>query len=118
MTTSSSGLYGNFGQANHAAAKMALVGLMETLALEGEKYDIRVNALAPSAATQMTRGVLDDDSLRRLDPALVSPGLLKLVAPTRRPAPSSARAPVTSRRPASRCRRAATSVAATLQPSA
>ncbi len=86
MTTSSSGLYGNFGQANYAAAKMALVGLMQTLALEGEKYDIRVNALAPSAATQMTRGVLGDDSLQVLDPALVSPGLLKLVAadaPTR-----------------------------------
>ena len=86
MTTSSSGLYGNFGQANYAAAKMALVGLMHTLALEGEKYDIRVNALAPSAATQMTRGVLSDDSLQALDPALVSPGLLTLVhddAPTR-----------------------------------
>jgi NAD(P)-dependent dehydrogenase (short-subunit alcohol dehydrogenase family) len=86
MTTSSSGLFGNFGQANYAAAKMALVGLMQTLALEGEKYGIRVNALAPSAATQMTRGVLGDDSLQFLDPALVSPGLLKLVdedAPTR-----------------------------------
>jgi len=86
MTTSSSGLYGNFGQANYAAAKMALVGLMQTLALEGEKYGIRVNAIAPSAATQMTRGVLSDASLAVLDPALVSSGLLKLVgadAPTR-----------------------------------
>ena len=51
MTTSSSGLYGNFGQSNYGAAKMALVGLMQTLALEGEKYDVRVNCLAPSAAT-------------------------------------------------------------------
>jgi NAD(P)-dependent dehydrogenase (short-subunit alcohol dehydrogenase family) len=86
MTTSSSGLYGNFGQANYGAAKMALVGLMQTLALEGEKYGIRVNCLAPSAATQMTNGVLPESSLERLDPALVSPGLLVLVgdgAPTR-----------------------------------
>ena len=86
MTTSSSGLYGNFGQANYGAAKMALVGLMQTLAIEGEKYDIRVNCLAPSAATQMTEGVLSQESLRVLDPALVSPGLLALVsdhAPTR-----------------------------------
>jgi NAD(P)-dependent dehydrogenase (short-subunit alcohol dehydrogenase family) len=86
MTTSSSGLYGNFGQANYGAAKMALVGLMQTLALEGEKYNIRVNCLAPTAATNMTRGVLSDTSLDLLDPALVSPGLLALVgedAPTR-----------------------------------
>jgi NAD(P)-dependent dehydrogenase (short-subunit alcohol dehydrogenase family) len=86
MTTSSSGLYGNFGQANYGAAKMALVGLMQTLAIEGEKYNIRVNCLAPSAATQMTEGVLSEESLRVLDPALVSPGLLALVsddAPTR-----------------------------------
>ncbi|MFD1787052.1 SDR family NAD(P)-dependent oxidoreductase [Sphingomonas floccifaciens] len=86
MTTSSSGLYGNFGQANYGAAKMALVGLAQTLAIEGEKYNIRVNCLAPTAATQMTHGVLSDESLRMLDPALVSPGLLPLVAedaPTR-----------------------------------
>jgi NAD(P)-dependent dehydrogenase (short-subunit alcohol dehydrogenase family) len=86
MTTSSSGLYGNFGQANYGAAKMALVGLMQTLGIEGEKYDVRVNCLAPTAATQMTEGVLSDTSLAALDPALVSPGLLALVgddAPTR-----------------------------------
>jgi NAD(P)-dependent dehydrogenase (short-subunit alcohol dehydrogenase family) len=86
MTTSSSGLYGNFGQANYGAAKMALVGLMQTLGIEGAKYDIRVNCLAPTAATQMTEGVLSDDSLRALDPALVSPALLALLdenAPTR-----------------------------------
>lgn len=80
MTTSSSGLYGNFGQANYGAAKMALVGLMQTLAIEGAKYDIRVNCLAPTAATQMTHGVLSDESLQLLDPALVSPGLLALVS--------------------------------------
>ncbi len=86
MTTSSSGLYGNFGQANYGAAKMALVGLMQTLAIEGEKYGIRVNCLAPTAATQMTHGVLSDESLALLDPAFVSPGLLALVgedAPSR-----------------------------------
>ena len=86
MTTSSSGLYGNFGQANYGAAKMALVGLMQTLALEGEKYNIRVNCLAPTAATGMTEGVLAHDSLVQLAPELVSPGLLSLVgddAPTR-----------------------------------
>ncbi|MEJ0085031.1 MAG: SDR family NAD(P)-dependent oxidoreductase [Pseudomonadota bacterium] len=86
MTTSSSGLYGNFGQSNYSAAKMALVGLMQTLAIEGEKYGIRVNCLAPSAATQMTRGVIPDASLAALDAALVSPALLALVsddAPTR-----------------------------------
>ena len=86
MTTSSSGLYGNFGQANYGAAKLGLVGLMQTLAIEGAKYDIRVNALAPTAATRMTEdlgGGLDLDALR---PDLVTPGLLHLVseaAPTR-----------------------------------
>jgi NAD(P)-dependent dehydrogenase (short-subunit alcohol dehydrogenase family) len=86
MTTSSSGLYGNFGQANYGAAKMALVGLMQTLAIEGERHGIRVNCLAPTAATQMTHGVLSEASLELLDPALVSPALLALVgekAPTR-----------------------------------
>ncbi len=86
MTTSSSGLYGNFGQSNYGAAKMALVGLMQTLALEGEKYDIRVNCLAPTAATAMTGGLLASDALEKLSPELVSPGLLALVredAPTR-----------------------------------
>ncbi len=86
MTTSSSGLYGNFGQSNYGAAKMALVGLMQTLALEGAKYDIRVNCLAPSAATAMTDGVMTPDELAQLRPENVSPGLVALVgddAPTR-----------------------------------
>ena len=86
MTTSSSGLFGNFGQANYGAAKMALVGLMQTLALEGQKYDIRVNCLAPTAATAMTAGILDQTSLELLAPEKVSPGLLVLTtgdAPTR-----------------------------------
>ena len=86
MTTSSSGLYGNFGQSNYGAAKMALVGLMQTLALEGAKHNIHVNCLAPTAATAMTEGVLSADDLARLQPSAVSPGLVALVAdsaPTR-----------------------------------
>ena len=86
MTTSSSGLYGNFGQANYSAAKMALVGLMQTLAIEGQKNDIRVNCLAPTAATRMMEGLIPPDMIAKLTPAAVSPGLLALVsedAPTR-----------------------------------
>ncbi|MFC5608369.1 SDR family NAD(P)-dependent oxidoreductase [Variovorax soli] len=86
MTTSSSGLYGNFGQSNYGAAKMALVGLMQTLALEGERRNIRVNCLAPSAATAMTESILPPEALARLTPEQVSPGLVALVgedAPTR-----------------------------------
>lgn len=86
MTTSSSGLYGNFGQSNYGAAKMALVGLMQTLALEGAKYGVHVNCLAPTAATAMTEGVLSPDALAQLTPERVSPGLLALVgekAPSR-----------------------------------
>jgi NAD(P)-dependent dehydrogenase (short-subunit alcohol dehydrogenase family) len=86
MTTSSSGLYGNFGQANYGAAKMALVGLMQTLALEGARRNVRVNCLAPTAATAMTDGVLPPAALARLTPERVSPGLVALVgedAPTR-----------------------------------
>jgi NAD(P)-dependent dehydrogenase (short-subunit alcohol dehydrogenase family) len=86
MTTSSSGLYGNFGQSNYGAAKMALVGLMQTLALEGEKHNIHVNCLAPTAATAMTQGVLPPEALARLTPERVSPAVVALVgdeAPTR-----------------------------------
>ena len=86
MTTSSSGLYGNFGQANYGAAKMALVGLMQTLSIEGAKDGIHVNCLAPTAATRMTEGLLPAELLARLVPEAVTPGLLYLVsdeAPTR-----------------------------------
>lgn len=79
LTTSSSGLYGNFGQANYGAAKMALVGLMQTLAIEGAKYNIRVNCLAPSAATGMTQDIFSQRGLELLAPEKVSPGLLALV---------------------------------------
>jgi NAD(P)-dependent dehydrogenase (short-subunit alcohol dehydrogenase family) len=81
FTTSSSGLYGNFGQANYGAAKMALVGLMQTLAMEGERHGITVNCIAPTAATGMTEGILPPDALALLASAAVSPGVLALVAP-------------------------------------
>jgi NAD(P)-dependent dehydrogenase (short-subunit alcohol dehydrogenase family) len=86
MTTSSSGLYGNFGQSNYSSAKMALVGLMQTLSLEGAKHDIRVNCLAPTAATRMTENMMPETVLRLLDASAVTPALLALVAddaPTR-----------------------------------
>jgi NAD(P)-dependent dehydrogenase (short-subunit alcohol dehydrogenase family) len=86
MTTSSSGLYGNFGQANYGAAKMALVGLMQTLALEGAKNNVRVNCLAPTALTAMTEGLMPEATKHLLAPEAVSAGLLALVgddAPTR-----------------------------------
>ncbi len=86
MTTSSTGLYGNFGQSNYGAAKVALVGLMQTLSIEGAKNDIRVNCLAPTAATRMTENLMPEAVLKLLQPEAVTPGLLVLVsdeAPTR-----------------------------------
>ncbi|MFN4037311.1 SDR family NAD(P)-dependent oxidoreductase [Comamonas aquatica] len=86
MTTSSSGLYGNFGQSNYGAAKMAQVGLMQTLAIEGAKYGIHVNALAPTAATRMTEGLMSAEVLAALQPEAVVPAMLVLAhasAPTR-----------------------------------
>ncbi|MFN3560148.1 MAG: SDR family NAD(P)-dependent oxidoreductase [Brevundimonas sp.] len=80
MTTSSSGLYGNFGQSNYGAAKMALVGLMQTLSIEGAKNDIRVNCLAPTAHTRMTEDLGAALPLEALGPELVSPGVLYLVS--------------------------------------
>lgn len=73
MTTSAAGLYGNFGQANYSAAKMGLVGFMNTLKLEGEKYNIRVNAVAPIAASRLTEDVLPPDLLEKLKPEFVAP---------------------------------------------
>ena len=81
MTTSSSGLYGNFGQSNYGAAKMAVVGFMNTLHLEGEKYNIRVNALAPAAYTRMTSDIgIPDAGLALMTPESVTAGLLYLVS--------------------------------------
>jgi NAD(P)-dependent dehydrogenase (short-subunit alcohol dehydrogenase family) len=86
MTSSSSGIYGNFGQTNYGAAKMALVGFMNSLALEGQKYGIKVNSLAPIAATRMTEDLMTPDVLALLEPAAVTPAVVFLAsegAPTR-----------------------------------
>ena len=80
MTTSSSGLYGNFGQSNYGAAKMALVGLMQTLSLEGERNNIRVNCLAPTAATRMTESIFPADMLAAFNAAAVVPAMLVLAS--------------------------------------
>ncbi|MBP8671747.1 MAG: SDR family NAD(P)-dependent oxidoreductase [Sphingobium sp.] len=80
MTTSSSGLYGNFGQSNYGAAKMALVGLMQTLGIEGEKYNVRVNCLAPTGATRMVGGIFPEAIMGALKPDRVSPAVLALCA--------------------------------------
>ena len=87
FTTSSTGLYGNFGQANYAAAKMAMVGLMNTLHLEGAKNHIRVNCLAPAAGTAMTEGLFPEAVYKLLSPESVSPGVVFLAsqdAPSRK----------------------------------
>jgi NAD(P)-dependent dehydrogenase (short-subunit alcohol dehydrogenase family) len=86
MTTSSTGLYGNFGQTNYGAAKLAQVGMMQTLSIEGAKYGIHVNALAPTAATRMTESLFPAEVLAALQPASVVPAMLVLThesAPTR-----------------------------------
>jgi NAD(P)-dependent dehydrogenase (short-subunit alcohol dehydrogenase family) len=80
MTTSSSGLYGNFGQSNYGAAKLALVGLMQTLSIEGAKNDVRVNCLAPTAATRMTEGLMPQEVLDALKPEAVVPAMLVLAS--------------------------------------
>jgi len=80
MTTSSSGLFGNFGQSNYGAAKAAVVGLMNVLCLEGAKSNIRVNALAPAAATRMLEGLIPAEAKALLAPELVSPGVLFLAS--------------------------------------
>jgi NAD(P)-dependent dehydrogenase (short-subunit alcohol dehydrogenase family) len=86
FTSSASGIYGNFGQANYGAAKAAMIGLMNVLHIEGAKNDIRVNVLAPTAATAMTVGLLPPEAAALLTPESVTPGLLFLVgeqAPSR-----------------------------------
>ncbi len=81
FTSSSSGLYGNFGQSNYGAAKMAMVGLMNTLHLEGMKHDIRVNCLAPTAGTAMTEGLFPEPVFKLMSPEAVSPAVVFLSGP-------------------------------------
>ena len=86
MTTSSSGIYGNFGQTNYGAAKSALVGLMNSLAIEGAKKNIKVNSIAPTAATRMTEDLLPQRVLDIMGPETIAPGALFMVsddAPTK-----------------------------------
>ncbi|GGP60693.1 SDR family NAD(P)-dependent oxidoreductase [Shewanella saliphila] len=78
MTTSSSGMYGNFGQANYGAAKMALIGLMNTLVLEGAKNNIHINALAPTAGTRMTEDLMPEEIVKAFAPEAVTAGMLTL----------------------------------------
>ncbi|MBY0569605.1 MAG: SDR family NAD(P)-dependent oxidoreductase [Hyphomonadaceae bacterium] len=80
VTTSSSGLYGNFGQANYGAAKLGLVGLMNTLKIEGGKNDIRVNAISPVAATRMTDNIMPPEMLAKFAPEHVTPGVVYLAS--------------------------------------
>ncbi len=80
VTTSSTGLYGNFGQTNYGAAKLGLVGFMNTLKLEGQKNNIRVNAISPVAATRMTENLMPPEMLDKLRPEFVTPGVVYLVS--------------------------------------
>ena len=86
VTTSSSGLYGNFGQSNYGAAKMGVIGMMNTLAQEGAKNDVKINALAPTAGTRMTEGLIPEKAFDLMTPETATPAVLYPVskdAPTR-----------------------------------
>lgn len=78
MTTSPTGLYGNFGQANYGAAKLGLVGLMNTLKIEGAKYNIHTNSISPVAATRMTKDLMPEEALVKVGPELVTPAVVYL----------------------------------------
>ena len=78
MTTSPSGLYGNFGQTNYGAAKLGLVGFMNTLKIEGAKNNIHTNAMAPVAMTRMTEGLIPEDAGKQMGPELITPGVVYL----------------------------------------
>ncbi|HPA38652.1 MAG TPA: SDR family NAD(P)-dependent oxidoreductase [Phenylobacterium sp.] len=80
VTTSSSGLYGNFGQSNYGAAKLGIIGFMNTIKLEGQKNNIHINAISPVAATRMTEGLMPPAMLEKLKPEYVTPGVVYLAS--------------------------------------
>ena len=80
VTTSSTGLYGNFGQANYGAAKLGIVGFMNTIKLEGQKNNIHINTIAPVAGTRMTESLMPPEVLKRIAPEYVTPGVLYLLS--------------------------------------
>jgi NAD(P)-dependent dehydrogenase (short-subunit alcohol dehydrogenase family) len=80
VTTSSSGLYGNFGQSNYGAAKMGIIGFMNTIKLEGQKNNVHINAISPVAATRMTENLMPPAMLERLKPEYVTPGVVYLAS--------------------------------------
>ena len=80
VTTSSSGLYGNFGQSNYGAAKLGIIGFMNTIKLEGAKNNIHINAISPVAATRMTENLMPPETLERLKPEYVTPGVVFLAS--------------------------------------
>jgi len=80
MTSSSSGLFGNFGQTNYAAAKMGVVGLMNTLKLEGAKYNVHTNSIAPTATTRMTEHLFPAEFAEKLDPKYIIPAVIFLAS--------------------------------------
>ena len=80
VTTSSSGMYGNFGQANYGAAKLGIIGFMNTIKLEGQKNNIHINAISPVAATRMTENLMPPAILEKLKPEYVTPGVVYLAS--------------------------------------
>ena len=80
VTTSSSGMYGNFGQSNYGAAKLGIIGFMNTIKLEGQKNNIHINAISPVAATRMTENLMPAEILEKLKPEYVTPGVVYLAS--------------------------------------